>query len=491
MKKHTLILVLSLVFNGIGLGLVSQVPDTWEYEDIFGVDDPDAPVSNSDWNSDFDDPWPEGYDDLEGTSGDDPFAYPFAEPGDEDLFDDADLEDPYAGVEREWGFEYLDGESEAKLDEIDLFYAELELYEEVIQEELDAEKDRITQYYSDRFFDEEGFYLSDEEIFIQYKNYVATTVQPGGGSRIFLVEGEVSAEEVVMLDSVLIDTAFTVSKMVGRYFNQVTIQNGLSSPLVDLRQLNPRYAADRTKLESSRSVLGLIHEENLDIESESTFRINGNFKHGEVNGLCRDERFWNQPTATFCTGFLIDPQTLLTAGHCLEGVALEDIRFIHGFEATNDRGDAQLTIPERNVYRAEQVLQSGTLADFDIALIQLDRPASTRKPVTISENTAVGNQIPVYSIGYPSGLPVKLSRYGRTLDEGNPYYFFATLEAYRASSGSPVFNSLTHEVEGILLGGISDFWSTGGCNRTTTCKGGDCKGERILRLSILKDQLVQ
>jgi len=34
-------------------------------------------------------------------------------------------------------------------------------------------------------------------------------------------------------------------------------------------------------------------------------------------GLCKDERFADQPSAMSCSGFLVGPDLLVTAGHCV------------------------------------------------------------------------------------------------------------------------------------------------------------------------------
>ena len=39
----------------------------------------------------------------------------------------------------------------------------------------------------------------------------------------------------------------------------------------------------------------------------------------------------------------------------------------------------------------------------------------------------------------------------------NLYYFTANLDTYRGNSGSPVFNAITHKVEGVLVRGEQDF----------------------------------
>jgi hypothetical protein len=44
----------------------------------------------------------------------------------------------------------------------------------------------------------------------------------------------------------------------------------------------------------------------------------------ELDGVCPDERFGDQPSIAFCTGVLVDWDLVLTAGHCVRVLALDD-----------------------------------------------------------------------------------------------------------------------------------------------------------------------
>lgn len=55
------------------------------------------------------------------------------------------------------------------------------------------------------------------------------------------------------------------------------------------------------------------------------------------------------------------------------------------------------------------------------------------------------------------------------------------LDIYGGNSGSPIFNSETHEVEGILVRGETDFEASGNCNVSLICPTTSCRGEDITR----------
>jgi hypothetical protein len=53
-----------------------------------------------------------------------------------------------------------------------------------------------------------------------------------------------------------------------------------------------------------------------------------------------------------------------------------------------------------------------------------------------------------------------------------------------SNSGSPVFNSKTHKVEGILVKGSTDFISTiENCRISNPCPDSGCDGESVSRVS--------
>ncbi|MGZ4885265.1 MAG: hypothetical protein ACXV5H_07070 [Halobacteriota archaeon] len=66
----------------------------------------------------------------------------------------------------------------------------------------------------------------------------------------------------------------------------------------------------------------------------------------------------------------------------------------------------------------------------------------------------IGDSLRVHMIGHPAGLPTNFAG-GAAVRSNKPCAFFvANLDTYAGNSGSPVFYSGTHEVEGILVGGI-------------------------------------
>ena len=54
--------------------------------------------------------------------------------------------------------------------------------------------------------------------------------------------------------------------------------------------------------------------------------------YGEQYDLCSDERFFDQHTAAFVSGFLVHPEYIITAGHCMKSTYdCNNTRFIFDF----------------------------------------------------------------------------------------------------------------------------------------------------------------
>ena len=84
-------------------------------------------------------------------------------------------------------------------------------------------------------------------------------------------------------------------------------------------------------------------------------------------------------------------------------------------------------------------------------------------------------------IGHPSGLPTKFAGGAAVRNNQQNAFFVANLDTYGGNSGSPVFNSNTHAVEGILVRGETDFVQQGNCNVSLVCPSTGCRGEDCTR----------
>jgi V8-like Glu-specific endopeptidase len=176
-------------------------------------------------------------------------------------------------------------------------------------------------------------------------------------------------------------------------------------------------------------------------------------------GICSDERFSSQPALAGCTGFLVSPNHLLTAGHCISNQTCGNGSYYWLFDYhMPSSGDFD---PRRSKHDyvsckkiVKRILDPGTHLDY--ALIELKKPVTDREPLKFRREgqISIGDKLVV--IGHPSGLPTKIADEAEVRDVNN-IFFTANLDTFGGNSGSPVINTATGEVEGILVRGAQDY----------------------------------
>lgn len=233
-------------------------------------------------------------------------------------------------------------------------------------------------------------------------------------------------------------------------------------------------------LTDADSVVALVNASDVTENGDGTSTLNGP-TFGDARNLCQDEPFRDQPTVAFCSGFLVDPSIIATAAHCVNEGNLSSIRFVFGFEMS-DANTAETTISNDEIYQGIRILgrQIGTQGT-DWALVQLDRPVLNHPSVRIRRSGKIADGAAVHVIGHPSGLPKKYADGAVVRDNTPSRYFVANLDTYGGNSGSPIFNSATHQVEGILVRGETDFVWVGDCRRSNVCPANGCRGEDCTR----------
>ena len=243
----------------------------------------------------------------------------------------------------------------------------------------------------------------------------------------------------------------------------------------------------------AKSTAGMVRNSSLTEEKDSLLSDDSsvtnmltfnNFRTLErTMNVCSNERFKDQVTLPRCSGFLVAPDVLVTAGHCVtNSYDCENYSWV--FDYVNDTKK----INKKDVFKCKNIISRkqtmGIFATKDYAVIKLDRVAENRSPLKFRKRGSVKKGTELVVIGHPSGLPLKIAD-GAKVIKKRWNFFYANLDTYGGNSGSAVFNQKTGEVEGILIQGANDYVRSGICNVSNRTSNSNAK-EKVFKITKVK-----
>ncbi|WP_372655650.1 serine protease [Halobacteriovorax sp.] len=264
---------------------------------------------------------------------------------------------------------------------------------------------------------------------------------------------------------------------------------------------------DKRFTEASASVAGMVWSKNLlpSKDSEKEYSFNQLPVRLYYN-LCKEEAFSEQVSLPTCTAFLVGPDLLLTAGHCVNNeFQCKQNKWVFNYVKGTKKIQKNNTYSCKKLIDRKLISNSSNLKDY--ALIQLDRAVEEVEPLPIRESGKVERSTPLVVIGHPIGLPLKIADGAKVRgfvlsNLLNPFqafqsrknYFITNTDTYTGNSGSPVFNERTGVVEGILIQGKKDFSLTeddclSSINYRNKRKNYEEKVFRVLQVENLQEEI--
>ncbi|MFP5384479.1 MAG: trypsin-like serine peptidase [Bacteriovoracia bacterium] len=262
----------------------------------------------------------------------------------------------------------------------------------------------------------------------------------------------------------------------------------------------------------AESTAGMINVRHFAKSSKKNFfDLQGTTTLERGQNICPSEAFSQQVIAPTCSGFLVGPDTLVTAGHCYKSFdtpenVCKNFAWVFGFDMKSSHHNPTRDIPLQNIYLCKKVVAAELSASTDFAIIKLDRAVVGRQPLKFRSSGRISSKASLVVIGHPTGLPLKVSPGGRVTRNYEQTKFSTTLDTFHGNSGSAVFDERTGVIEGILIQGKNDYMPSNkndprSCLVVNKCdeNGNNCEagqdqgpvqwGEVVLRIETIASQI--
>lgn len=242
-------------------------------------------------------------------------------------------------------------------------------------------------------------------------------------------------------------------------------------------------SSDKLLRHLSRSTAAQISRDELTL-GINQYELSG--KTLEEIGMCKSERFSSQLTSANCSGFLIAPDVLVTAGHCVTQISDCD-KYFWVFDYSNfEKEETSFNFNEDQVFYCTEIIKRekdySNMNDF--AVLRLNRAVPNRTPLKMRTSGKISDSATVAVLGHPTGLPLKITSNAVMRDNSDEIFFRINPDTYGGNSGSAVVDMATGIVEGILVRGDTDYEKGDeSCNSSVIRTEAGGRGEDATRIT--------
>ncbi len=190
----------------------------------------------------------------------------------------------------------------------------------------------------------------------------------------------------------------------------------------------------------------------------------------EEGEICEDQENKDLPMVANCSGILVGPDLILTAGQCFlaQREACRDFKWIF------DYSPKAKSFSSHQVYSCKKILHYSVSVDLSetadqFALIQLDRIVKNREPLKLAKTRADKGSVLGNLFGLIPGKSID-----KDLSDEDPF-LKASFDEEFSSMGSSILNK-ENEILGIVIRSEGGFLKdeTKGCYVPKTCENSDC-----------------
>lgn len=246
---------------------------------------------------------------------------------------------------------------------------------------------------------------------------------------------------------------------------------------------------DSLMRELSHSVAAQITDYNLEEDQEKhIFTLVE--KTLEDNGVCKDEKYASQPANGNCSGFLVEDDVLITAGHCVSSVeSCQNHKWIFDY-AYYDHPIEKFEFNQDQIFSCVELIarEKDNTTGIDYSVIRLDRKVLGRRPFKMRSEGKLSDDAVLTVLGFPSGIPLKITTGAVVRKNDKDEFFVINSDTYGGNSGSAVIDTRTGIVEGILVRGDDDYNMDpeNECMRSVVREQDNGRGEDATRITSIK-----